>query len=124
MSIRVPDNMSSREAFDALYRSASVSGRGKLAPSSGLPSCCPWNTIQLFVTYYPDGDCDYVRGKLMKVDFRTFPDLDVREYDKHYGEGMARKALKAYKAAQGTRGKISPYESFDLAGVYKLIASA
>lgn len=41
---------------------------------------------------------DYIAGRLIRTDFLTFPELDVSEYDKSYGDGAAALALEKYNA--------------------------
>lgn len=97
MTARVPEGMSSVDAFNALYKNANVIGMGNYAPSSGEPPKTPWNTVQIFKKYCPTGSCHYVRGKSMKVDFHNFPELNVENYDKQYGPGSAQKAIDTYQ---------------------------
>lgn len=111
MTVRVPDDMSSVDAFDALYKNATVFGMGQYAPSSGDSPTSPWNTIQVFKSYCHRGQCDYVRGKYMKVDFLNFPELDVNNYDQHYGEGSAQKAIDTYRK---TMNESDSKEKYDL----------
>lgn len=111
MTARVPDGMSSVNAFDALYKNANVIGMGMYAPSSGESPDTPWNAVQIFKTYCHNGYCDYVRGKYMKVDFCKFPELDVNRYDKQYGQGSAQKAIDTY---QKIMNKLDPKDAYDL----------
>lgn len=94
MSINAPQGMSSVNAFDALYTNAKVVGLGAFSPVAGDEPTSSIKAIQIFKVYCPTGYCDYVRGKLMKVDFSKFPKLDVSGYDRQYGEGAAKKALE------------------------------
>lgn len=113
MTIRAPDEISSVDAFTALYTNARILGMGRLTLSAGEAPASPWNAIQIFKTYCPSGYCDYVRGKCMKVNFRKFPDIDATGYDKQYGKGAAEKALKSYRK---TKDKSDPKENYDLNG--------
>lgn len=111
MTTRVPDGMSSLDAFQALYNNASVLGLGRHNPSAGETPGSSWNAIQIFKSYCHDDYCGYVRGKYMEVNFRKFPDIDADSYDKQYGEGAARKTIQSY---QKTMNKPDPKENFDL----------
>jgi hypothetical protein len=111
MTVRVPEGMSSVDAFNALYIRANALGKGWLNPCSGQNPSSPWNAIQIFKSYCHNGYCDYVRGKLMKVNYRTFPELNVKNYDKEYGQGAAQKAIDAY---QKTMSQSDPKEKYDL----------
>lgn len=111
MTTRVPEGMSSVDAFNALYKNATILGMGTLNPSAGEIPGSPWNAIQVFKTYCPSGFCDYVRGKYMKVDFRKFPEIDIAIYDKRYGEGAAKKAIQSY---QQTMVNPAQKENYDL----------
>lgn len=111
MTARIPEGMSSVDAFDALYKNAEVLGMGRLNPAAGKAASTPWNAIQIFKTYCHNGYCDYVRGKCMKVDFRKFPELDVSSYDKQYGQGSAQKAIDTY---QRTIDESNSKEKYDL----------
>jgi len=97
MTAKIPHGMSSADAFIALYNNAEVVGRGYYAPNSGRLITSRWNAIQVFKNYCYNNYCDYVRGKLIRIRFDNPRVLDVKNYDQHYGEGSAQKALNAYK---------------------------
>ncbi len=111
MPIYVPSNMSSVDAFSALYQFAKEFRMGQHSLSAGEPPGSPWNAIQIFKTYCPSAYCEYVRGKYMKVDFRKFPEIDTDNYDRHYGEGAAKKAIQSYQKTAGlTMGLLDAYD--------------
>ena len=111
MTTRVPDGMSSVDAFNALYKNASVLGMGKLNLSAGEVPGSPWNAIQVFKTYCHRDYCDYVRGKFMKVDFHKFPEIHASNYDKYSGKGAAKEAIQSY---QKTMDKRAPTGNYNL----------
>jgi hypothetical protein len=49
---------------------------------------------------------DYLGGRLLKIDFSSFPKLDVSGFDSEYGSGAALSVLEAYN-------KIPQSERFD-----------
>jgi hypothetical protein len=100
MSARVPEGMSSVNAFAALYEN--VAGVGQ-TPGS------PWNAIQIFHRYCDKGYCQQVRGVHVGVDFMKAPMLDVKAYDEVYGEGAAQKAIDVYQQKKNKLDSLDQY---------------
>lgn len=110
MSVNIPKDRSKLDAFNALYTNAKVTGLGKLNSAAGQSPSSPWNAIQIFQTYCHNGYCDYVRGKLVKANFKRIADKDsVVGYERKYGEGSAQKAIDTYR-----KQKLYPEGNFDL----------
>src|SRR5437762_872351 len=114
MSVNIPNDMSAADVFAALYEDARVSRKvndmGKYQQCAGLALGSRWNAVQVFQNFCHNGYCDYVRGKYMKVSFHKFPELNVKEYDEHYGRGSAQEAVDSF---QKTRVNLTR-EEYDL----------
>ncbi len=92
----VPEDVSVANVFAALYKNARVLGMGIHAPNSGREPSSGINAMQMFSAYCTNGYCDYVRGKCMKVDLSQLPKIDLRSYNREYGEGAGQKAIEKY----------------------------
>ncbi len=92
----VPEGVSLANVFAALYGNAKVLGMGKHAPNSGKGFSSAVNAMQVFSAYCPRGYCNYVRGKVMKVDFSKYPQLDLRSYNRDNGKNAGQKAIELY----------------------------
>ncbi len=92
----VPEDVSVANVFTALYKNARVLGMGIYAPNSGREPSSAINAMQVFSAYCGNGDCDYVRGKCMKVGLSKFPKIDLHSYNREYGEGAGQRAIEEY----------------------------
>lgn len=105
----VPEGTSVANVFTALYRNADVLGMGIYAPNSGKEPSSAINAMQVLSVYCTKGYCDYVRGKCIKVDLSAFPKIDLRSYNRQYGEGAGEKAIKEYTEGQN---QIDPHNEY------------
>lgn len=96
MTTRVPDGVSSAEAFHVLYNAARITNRHLDIRYAGMPA--PEHSLEHAVQRYHahcrNHSCREVNGKLMGIIFRNFPRLDVSGYDQQWGKGEAMKALQ------------------------------
>ena len=90
-TLQVPEALSLPETFSALYHAADVVEQR--ATFAGKRLCNRNDARIIFESQCDDKYCDIVRGKYMHVGFASFPKLDITGYDKHYGEGAAKKAI-------------------------------
>lgn len=112
MVVRVPDGMSSVEAFMALYENARVLRvDGSIQAHAVEVPKSPWNAIQIFHAYCHKGHCEYVRGRVIRADLGNFPYINADGYDKQYGPGAAAKAMASY---QKTKDPTHATENFEL----------
>jgi hypothetical protein len=88
-----PDNMGLLGTFATLYNKAEVIGMGTMAPNSGKPFENSTETKQVFLAACPNKYCDYVRGKLMKIDFSKYPEIETTQYNRQYGAHAAENIL-------------------------------
>jgi hypothetical protein len=84
-------NLSKEEALCALYYSARIQGMGALAFRPGGLSLEEATAILAKSSYV-----DYLKGRVIKVDFSCPSEIDPRLYDRDNGDGAAEFALLNY----------------------------
>lgn len=94
----VPPGMSCINAFHALYENAEMGKEYKKKHSLIKFELDKVNTAEKIAELFKaSASFEYVGGKLIKIDFSSFPKLDVSEYDKAWGVNAAKNALDKYK---------------------------
>ena len=112
-TFRVPEGMSCVNAFHALWINSKPAAFFTDYPSLLDPQVQSVNTAkkvaELFKTqtYF-----NYEGGRMLKMEFAAFPELDGRSYDRDFGLGAAQKAIEAYN-------RVDPSERFDQYDSYK-----
>lgn len=91
------NDLSILQTFAELYKNAKVIGMGIYAHNSGKAFDTVEEAQQVFNSACPNKNCDYVRGKLIKIDFAQHPNLDTTLYDRQYGEKAAKNILAKTK---------------------------
>lgn len=109
MAARVPDGVSSAEAFHVLYNRARITNRHLDIRFAGMPApdYSLEHAVQRYHAHCRNHRCAEVNGKFMGIFFKTFPFLDLSAYDQKWGEGEAMKALQAAR-----RGRLEHSDLF------------
>lgn len=98
-AIPVPDNMSYVNAFRALWENSKPAAFFATHPETLQAQEATVSTSEKVVQFFKSLNgtyVDYAGGRLIKTDFREFPELRVFGYDQNYGIGSARKAISDY----------------------------
>ena len=93
----VPKGMSCVNAFRALWENSQTAAFFKHFPDLEGPQAESVATAEkiadLFKTHMY---FDYEGGRLLKMDFAHFPELNARLYDRNFGPGAAQRAIEKY----------------------------
>lgn len=104
---KVPEGMSCVNAFHALWESSKPAVFLMYSPALQASQATTVATAEKVADLFKDHTYfDYEGGRMLKIDFASFPILDARAYDKDLGAGAAQKAIEAYN-------KIDPSVRFD-----------
>ncbi len=114
--LRVPEGMSYVNAFYALYLSATTFEEDKITCIRAEDVATAEKVFFVFRNF-PDYikpkyfiDCE--GGRSIKVNFETFPILEVSKYDQIYGIGAAELALKQYNERVSSRDRFDKWDLY------------
>lgn len=109
----VPEGMSCVNAFRALWERSKPAPFLMLRPDiKRLEEEAVATAEKVAAIFTTHTSFDYTGGRLLKMNFASFPKLDARLYDREFGAGAAQKAVERYN-------NINPSERFDKNDSYK-----
>jgi hypothetical protein len=104
--VTVPDNMSYVNAFRALWEHSKPAVYFDSHPEQLQAQEATVSTSEKVVHFFKELNgtyVDYAGERLIKTDFRKFPELSVYGYDQKYGIGSAHKVLSHYDQIPSSR---------------------
>lgn len=109
----VPEGMSCVNAFHALWENSKPAIFLMYNPALQASQATTVATAEKVAALFRDHTYfDYEGGRMLKMDFASFPRLDATKYDADFGAGSAQKAIEAYN-------KLDPSSRFDKNDSYK-----
>src|ERR1700722_9673561 len=102
-----PEGMSRVNAFRALWENSRPAAFFASFPDLEDPQAKAVSTAEKVAALLKKNPyVDYAGGRMLKINFSTYPELNVRSYDMDFGAGAAKKAILEYN-------KIPSNERFD-----------